>query len=94
MKIFRKNNIYLGILFGVLGPLVAYALFSGINIYLSGALNDGVEILKEETIRMTSVFINLFIYLPYLKRKEYEMTGRGILLATFTGVIIIFITMV
>jgi hypothetical protein len=94
MKILRKNNIYLGILFGILGPLVAYAIFSLINNYLSGALNDGRAILKEDTIRMTSVFINLFIYLPYLNKKEFEMTGRGILLATFTGVILIFLTMV
>lgn len=78
---------------GILGPLAAYAVIYFLNHYASEALNDGRSILKEDTIRMTSVFLNLFIYLPYLHKKEYEMTGRGVLLMTFIGVILIFLTM-
>jgi hypothetical protein len=93
MKLFKTNNIFFGMFMGVLAPVAGYFVLMLLNQYMETSLNYGQTVLKEDTIRMTSVFLNLFVYIPYLNKKEYEMTGRGVLLVTFTGVIIIFLTM-
>lgn len=93
MKLLKKNNIYFGIFMGMLAPVAGYFLLMLLNQYIEVTFNYGHTVLKEDTIRMTSIFLNLFVYIPYLNKKEYEMTGRGVLLVTFIGVIIIFLTM-
>jgi len=94
MKLLQKNNVGFGIVMGLLGPIAAFGVLYLINAGLVHWFNDGQEVLQQDTILMTSLFMNLFIYIPYLKKDTYERTGRGILLVTFIGVVILFITMI
>lgn len=92
MKLLRKNSIWVGIVLAALAPVVSYLLLTGINYTFEHWLHSGNTILREDTILLTSVFLNLFIFIPYLKFDKYEKTGRGVLLVTFTGVVILFLT--
>ena len=92
MKFLQKNNVFFGILLGLLTPGAAFGLLFLANAALVN-LNHGQEVLRLDTMLMTSLFLNLLIFLPYLKKERYDRTGRGILLVTFVGVVILFITM-
>ncbi len=94
MKLLKQNNVILGIVLGILTPIAGYLILWLLNRGAEIWFNDGETILLEDTIRMTSIFLNIFIYIPYLKHARYENTGRGILLVTFIGVVIIFLTMI
>lgn len=85
-KLFKTNNIYVGIAMGVITPLLSFlALYYG-NIALEEAFDR--ILLKSNTIVLTSIFLNLFIYLRYILKDDYDRTGRGVLLITFVLVVI------
>jgi hypothetical protein len=93
MKLLKKNNVFLGIVLASIAPFLAYGLLYLLNNALEIWLNAGNIVVKQDTLRMTSIFLNLFIFIPYLKHDRYERTGRGVLLVTFIGVVILFLTM-
>lgn len=93
MKLLQKNSVGFGVLMGVLGPATALGLLYLINLLLVQGFNEGAEVLRFDTMIITSLFMNLFIFLPYLRKDKYERTGRGILLVTFTGVVVYFMTL-
>ena len=92
LKFLKKNNLYLGIALAMLMPVLSYAVLLMVNTVFQKWLLDGRMLLREETMQMTALFLNLFIFIPYLKTKAYERTGRGILLVTFIGVVLYFLT--
>ncbi|MFO7722932.1 MAG: hypothetical protein R6V49_06880 [Bacteroidales bacterium] len=91
MKFFKRNNIYFGILLALITPVVSYLLLMLLNYGLESWFNQGEEVIKQKTLLMSSVFLNLFIYIPYIKSAKYERTGTGVLLVTFIGVVLLFL---
>lgn len=92
-KLFDRNNIFFGIALALVAPLVSYSLLWLINRAIEIWINDGDAVLKHETLIMTSILLNLVIFIPYLKLDRYERTGRGVLLVTFVGVVFLFLLM-
>lgn len=93
MKMLKKNSVFLGVVLALLAPIASYTIIWYLNRGFEIWANDGDRILKHETILMGSIFLNLIIFIPYLKLDRYERTGRGVLLVTFVGVVVLFLTM-
>jgi hypothetical protein len=72
-------------------PFLSWLLLSGVNYALEHWFNGGEEVIKHQTLLMSSVFLNLFVYIPYIKSTKYERTGTGVLLVTFVGVVLLFL---
>jgi hypothetical protein len=90
VKLVKKDNIYVGIILGVVTPAAIFFVLWLLIKLLTLYVNDGRAILSEKTIFLTSIFLNPVIYVKFLKKDEYDRTGRGILLVTFIAVVLYF----
>ncbi|MDT8309480.1 MAG: hypothetical protein RQ866_08100 [Bacteroidales bacterium] len=90
MKLVKKDNIYIGMILGVVTPIVIFFILWLIMKMLTLYVNDGQTILSAKTMLITSIFLNLVIYVKFIKKDEYDKTGRGILLITFIAVVLYF----
>jgi len=85
MNFFNKNQLGLGLLFGVIIPFVAYALLMMINerIFEAGNLGaDGSQpIFDNNSLLLFAICFNLIPF-TYYQRKRFSKSMRGILGAT------------
>jgi len=88
--ILKKNSIILGIILSVITPIILYFLLSYLVEILSLQLTWGIQLVQDKNIELVSIFANLFIMYPYLQKREYEMTGRGVMISTFALALIHF----
>ena len=85
----RTDSIWIGIILGILMPVITYIIFYLIGLGVDSASGKN-EVLKPETIGLISIFSNLFLLRYYLLKLKYDLTGRGILLVTFATTITYF----
>lgn len=78
----KKDNIWLGVLVGMVLPAIFYLVIKGI-LLLVHQFSGKSAILQEETIYLLSIFINLVPIRLYFVNFKSDKTGRGILLVTF-----------
>lgn len=78
----KKNNLWLGLALGLLLPLAAYY---GIEL-LSGM--SPKPVFDENTHRVISIVMNVFLFRQYMLKWDKVETGRGMLLATFVYAIL------
>ncbi|MBC8147806.1 MAG: hypothetical protein H8E98_07470 [Bacteroidetes bacterium] len=86
LKILKKDSFKLGIAIGIISPLVIYAI-----LYFVAAYFKILPHLKESTLQLIAIFINMFLLRYYLLKVKYDKTGRGVLLATFVLAIVYFV---
>ncbi len=80
----KKDNWALGIIMGLLVPLIVYGIiFTIVRTY--GVVDElrGIYMMKQSTMQLIGIFSNLFTFRYYMVNLKYDKTGRGILLATF-----------
>jgi hypothetical protein len=80
----KKDNWALGIIMGLLVPLIVYGIiFTIVSRY--GTVDEvrGIYMMKQSTMQLIGIFSNLFTFRYYMVNLQYDKTGRGILLATF-----------
>jgi hypothetical protein len=88
---FNKNSIWLGIGLSIIVPIINYYILSLLVTLLSQVfLYSAVRMISELNVQLIAIFLNLFIFKRYLIKKDFEMTGRGILLVTFILILIHF----
>ncbi len=75
----------------LLAPLASYGILTAINLFLKSIANTETEVMLKSTIILTSIFLNLFIFIPYIRKEKYERTGRGVMLVTFVAVVAYFL---
>lgn len=81
---FKKDSWILGIAMGIIIPMIIYGLlYAGVKFWSS--LNDSLhfELIKQSTLQLAGIFVNMFTFRYYMVNLRYDKTGRGILLATF-----------
>jgi hypothetical protein len=84
LKPFLKNNIFIGILYGLIVPVLAWLVFAVI-------LKNGTVILdKPVTPYLIAIGINL-VMLRFSARAYLDKTSNGIMIATFVCTILIFV---
>lgn len=90
-QLFKKDSIFLGVILGILTPLVGFVAFYYINILIGKYFFRGQVVLQLSTVQVLAIMCNLFIFRYYMLKLKKDYTGRGILLSTFIYAIIFFI---
>jgi hypothetical protein len=80
-KILYKDSLLLGIVIGIVLPFVLFGVLYAISTLLSPEGKD--YLIKLPKIILLSLIPNLLTLRYYLKKLEFDRTGRGILLVTF-----------
>jgi hypothetical protein len=86
----KKDAFWLGLLLGVVVPLVLYAILHYINIFIVNKVNNR-PYLTDATVQIISLAANLIVMRYYLINRKADKTGRGILLVTFIAGIAFFV---
>ena len=89
-QLLLNDNIILGIILGILLPLLSLA-FIYLILYLININIVNEVTIKTSTIKLISIFTNLFSMRYYLLKLKFDKTGRGILLSTTIFAILFFI---
>jgi len=77
-KLLKKDSFILGIAAGTILPLVIYAI-----LYFVADSFKILPHLKDSSLQLIAIFINMFLLRYYLLKVKYDKTGRGVMLATF-----------
>jgi len=88
-KFLKKDSMLLGFVLGAIIPPVIFIILYFSNKYLSVAF-DKDHILEDNTVKLVSIVLNIFVLRYYLVKEKVEKTGRGVLLATFIYALVIF----
>ena len=86
----RRDNIWMGILLGLIIPAVLFGLLIGIVCIVEYYTGE-IEVVTSQKILLLSVVPNLFLLRHYLLKLKYDLTGRGILTSTFLVAILFII---
>ncbi len=78
---FKKNSTIFGTFLGLVVPAIAFALFYGLNKLITKNLHRSM--FTQPTLLVISIFINVLVFRYYMLKLKMDLTGRGILLATF-----------
>lgn len=88
-KFLKKDSMLLGFALGAIIPSVIFVILYFSNKYLS-VVFDKDHILEDNTVKLVSIVLNIFVFRYYLVKEKVEKTGRGVLLATFIYALVIF----
>jgi hypothetical protein len=80
--IFKKDQLISGIIIGLLLPLVAFAVFYLINTLIIRFFSLD-HLLKESSILLLAIAMNMLALRYYLVKAKFEKTGMSILFLTF-----------
>ena len=86
----KKDKISLGLLIGILLPAAFYGILKLVNLGLIEIRNENFQI-KEHTIILLSIFINIVPIRYYFVNLKFDRTGRGILMVTFILMVLFFV---
>lgn len=79
----KKNSLIVGIFAGLIFPALAWVV--------SWYLRNSIDIINRPALPyLVAIALNL-IALRFLQKKELDQTGRGLMLATFVVMILVFI---
>ena len=87
---FNKNSLWVGIVIGIIMPLVLYGLMY-LVLLIYGNYSGKEAMLNETMLQIIAPVANLFFIRYYFVTKKYDETGRGVLLVTFVFVISYFV---
>lgn len=87
---FKKDSFWLGISIGIVAPLFFYGALILLNILLASIFGNDFEI-RQNTMMLLSIFINLVPIRIYFVSWKLDKTGRGILLVTFALMVLFFV---
>lgn len=90
-KIFKQDSFVLGIVFGIVAPWILYGiLYLLLNVIIGNLLFGISFLLKQSTLQLLSIIINLLAMRYYMVNLKYEKTGKGFLIITFIYIITFF----
>ncbi len=85
----KRDSYILGIILGILIPVIIYAMFTGIVI-LAEEQFSRYTFQRSPVIEMFSIAGNLIIMRYFFVNLKHDKTGRGILMTTFILIIAFF----
>ncbi len=86
----KKDSWGLGIGVAIGLPLVVFGILTLIKVITIKTAGFN-PFLKDSTVELISIFINMFTLRYYLVKLTFDKTGRGILLVTFIMAIAFFV---
>ena len=87
-KFFDRNSIWFGIILGTISPAILFFIFREVVYYLTLWTNPVLlqayyqTYISDSSVFLISIVFNIIFFRKYLKKPEYEMTGRGIVVIT------------
>ncbi|OFY24493.1 MAG: hypothetical protein A2X02_01755 [Bacteroidetes bacterium GWF2_29_10] len=90
-KLLLKDSMVLGIVMGLLLPIISFFLLSYINLLFKPSRTYDLYYLQDSTIYALSIVMNILTFRYYMINKKLDKVGKGILAVTFMYVIIFFI---
>ncbi len=81
MEKLKTDQMWLGVVLGVLLPAVVFGLLYLVSRTCAPA--GKALLIPVSTVLLVAIFTNLFTMRYYLVKLKYDRTGRGILLVTF-----------
>jgi hypothetical protein len=81
---FKKNNLFLGMLYGFIPPVLAWLIFA---VLLK---NDAIMMDKPAVPYLVAIGLNL-VLLRFSARAYLDKTSNGIMIATFACTLLIFV---
>jgi hypothetical protein len=88
--IFKKDNLFSGLVIGILLPIVAFAAFYLLNTLIIRFFSLG-HLLKDSSLILLAIATNMLALRYYLITAKFERTGMSILFLTFIFGILFFI---
>jgi len=89
-KLFKRDQFFAGIIFGILLPIVFFMVLYLIDLLVLEMFNTHM-LRKQEYLFLLSIAINLFAIKYYFVNLNYDKTGRGILIVTFALTLLYFL---
>lgn len=83
MKFLKKDSYITGGILAAIVPFIVYFVLEAIVEKLSAIFTDGFPLIREHNILLVSVFLNMIIFYSYIHKKDYDKSGRAVLLVTF-----------
>jgi len=90
-KFLKKDSFWLGIILGILMPVVCFGILYLLNITLFVNRETGQSVFQFSTILIISLIPNAIALRLYLVNLKADKSGRGILFVTFVFAIIFMI---
>lgn len=91
-NLIKRDNIYFGLLLGLLLPGILFGLLYLLNESLAAKTLDGEPPVSLSSLGLVAIFLNMFIMRLYLVSWKMEKTGRGILAMTFVlGIVFVLV---
>jgi len=81
MKIFEKNSLPYGLLFGVSFPLIGFGILQGLFFVLSQMVNSTYGDWRIRTIALLAICFNLIPFNAFQKKKN-DNSMRGVMIPT------------
>lgn len=87
-KLFDRNSVWWGLLLSLISPVALYFIIKELVYWITLWTNPVLlqayhqTLISDASCFLIGVVFNVLIFRTYLKRKEYEMTGRGVLVMT------------
>jgi hypothetical protein len=88
-RFFNRDSWSLGIILGIVVPLLIFGLLAIFEALFSNGPDD--KVFRLSTRIVIAVFCNLIPFRHYMVKLKFDKTGRGILLDTFVFAIVFFI---
>jgi len=85
----RKNTYLLGVVLGLLLPVLTWLLLSGIMMVVEEGIS-GFTPRRSPFFELLGIAVNLLVMRYYLVNLKFDKTGRGILVVTFILIIAFF----
>ncbi len=82
MNFLNKNSIVIGLVLGILLPILGYGLLKGLFWVLSQAVNSDYSGWRERTITLLAICFNLIPFNYYKKKKYFTNSMRGVVVPT------------
>ena len=80
----NKDKLWVGVIIGIVVPIVIYAIF-----YLGMEMtNNYVSTQVSEKMQLVLIAVNAILMRQFMIKREQDQIGRGILLITFVGVML------
>ena len=87
MEKLRRDNVWLGVIMGVIVPVLLFCALWGILAlifhFMDKPVSTVLTVVEPQKLILLSVIPNLFLLRYYLLKLKYDLTGRGILAVTF-----------
>ena len=83
MKFLKKDSYLTGGLLSAIVPFIVYFILEALVEKLSTIFTNGFPLIREHNVLLVSIFLNMVIFYSYIHKKDYDKSGRAVLVVTF-----------